>query len=709
MQSQDIDNSEFEEEDNSDAILQSLGGRLLALAEDQVRHRTLVEQRWLADLRQVHAKLTHAEQTALAGAGKSQLVVNITRNKCNAAEARLIDLAAPTDTRHWGIKPTPIPELARMDMDAPAQQNGQPIVDQQGQQVSNRDIVADINEKAKKQAGLMETAISDQLIEAGFNGQIRDIIHDAVRLGTGIIKAPIVVGRQRKSWEEVDGSGVYELGTAEDLRPATEAVSCWNFFPDMRAVTIDEAEYTFERKFLTRKMLRNLATRPGYIVEQISELLKEDPIAISISETHTDEMRNISGVDMAAEDNRYELWEYHGEISFDDLVAAGAINEEEEENPLEVYSGIVEFCGSRVIRALINPMDSGDNIYSVFCWEEDNSSIFGYGVPYLMRNSQKVINASWRMLMDNAGLSVGGQVIIDRNKVTPADGRWELSARKIWFHEDKLGGRVHDAFNITEIESHQQELSAIFDMARQFADEETNLPLIAQGEQTSNITDTAKGMAILMSSADVVMRKTVKSLDDNVYKPLITRFYDWNMQYNPDDSIKGDYEVDARGSDAMMEQAAQESGLMEMANLAGSPAYAPLMKFREMLVRIAKGKKLNPDEIIKTEDELKQEAQNRQPQVDPVLQAQIQLDQQRLQLDQMIAQSDAQLKQQELADKRELGYAKLAMDKELTIGKLAQSLGFEKEKLMTTRQVEGVKAMNFQDELAVKQRTGSGI
>ena len=66
----------------------------------------------------------------------------------------------------------------------------------------------------------------------------------------------------------------------------------------------------------------------------------------------------------------------------------------------------VFFAGNRVIKVSLNPMDSDEQPFSVFNWEKDESSIFGFGVPCLMRSAQKVINASWRMMMDNAGLSV---------------------------------------------------------------------------------------------------------------------------------------------------------------------------------------------------------------------------------------------------------------------------------------------------------------
>jgi hypothetical protein len=108
---------------------------------------------------------------------------------------------------------------------------------------------------------------------------------------------------------------------------------------------------------------------------------------------------------------------------------------------------------------------------------------------------------------------------------------------------------VQKAFWVFEVQSHQAEIAAIIDLAQKFADEETSLPQIAQGEQ-GTAPDTVGGMSILMNSANTVLRRIVKQYDDEVTRPHIRRYYDWNMQYNEDEEIKGDFEIDARGSSA---------------------------------------------------------------------------------------------------------------------------------------------------------------
>ena len=211
-------------------------------------------------------------------------------------------------------------------------------------------------------------------------------------------------------------------------------------------------------------------------------------------------------------------------------------------------------------------MDSDDRPFAVFNWEKDESSIFGFGVPCLMRSAQKVINASWRMMMDNAGLSVADQLVINKELLYPADGSWDMTPKKIWYLRDKTRS-VQEAFSSFSTPSHQVELANIFSMARQLADEETNLPLIAQGEMGPHTTKTSSGMAMLMNSSNIVLRKAVKNWDDDITRPLITRFYDWNMQYNEKAEIKGDFSIEARGSGALLVREKQQENLMIYSNL----------------------------------------------------------------------------------------------------------------------------------------------
>jgi hypothetical protein len=133
-------------------------------------------------------------------------------------------------------------------------------------------------------------------------------------------------------------------------------------------------------------------------------------------------------------------------------------------------------------------------------------------------------------------------------------------------------------FDVFDVPNNQAEFAGIIQLAKEFADEESAMPEIAQGEQ-GPATKTMGGMSMLFNSANVVFRRVVKSWDDDLTKPTLRRHFDWNMQFNPDDSIKGDMQIDARGTSVLLVREIQSQNLMAMvSNFPNNQALAPYIK-----------------------------------------------------------------------------------------------------------------------------------
>ncbi len=520
-----------------------------------------------------------------------------------------------------------------------------------------------------------------------------------------MIKGPIIIGRTKKRWDVMpDGMSVLQI--VEALEPTVERVDPWDFFPDMSAKAVDEAEFIFERRRLSKKQLRDMAQLPGVLVSQLREIVKTSARDTHIAKDFTDDIRNITGINTVGEGNKYEIWEYHGPISKSELIDAMEMSDEgiedyEKDELDDEVEATVFFAGNRVIKVSLNPMDSDERPFSVFNWEKDESSIFGFGVPCLMRSAQKVINASWRMMMDNAGLSVADQLVINKELLYPADGTWDMTPKKIWYLRDKTRS-VQEAFSSFSTPSHQVELANIFSMARQLADEETNLPLIAQGEMGPHTTKTSSGMAMLMNSSNIVLRKAVKNWDDDITRPLVTRFYDWNMQYNEKAEIKGDFSIEARGSGALLVREKQQENLMIYSNLSMAiPEFAKRRDWSELDREIAKSLEVPYDQITLGDEEIAEmEAMNMEMasmQVDPA--------QQKMQLDMQLKQVDLQIRMGKLELDKQKAQAEIANDEaqvQLQIAKMAQ---VERLEMMKLEIQERIKLAELQTQYRISGNT----
>lgn len=701
--------------------------------------RQTIENRWFEDLKQYNGEYDEATLKRIQSYRGSEVFINITRPKTKTAEARLGDMLFPTDDRNWELKPTPVPELTlKLTSEKPAvDERGRvmaspPNAEGETRPVTEADQAMQVMTKAKKKAEAMGLEIEDQLTEAKYPLKARMCIHDACTLGTGVLKGPIVVGRTRRKWVQkvipqtqtfsqrvgsLFGGGsqpsktISMLEISTDPRPSAEHVDIWNFFPDMGAAHMGECRFVYERRYLTHRQLAELARDPYYLKDNIIRALtlgaKQSQLTRSPTAVKRDAVGSEPNSAPQTENELFEAWEFHGPLDIQDLQAAGVADLPPEAEGL--VPGCVVFVGNVVIKAYLNPMETGELPYQVFNYEKDEASIFGFGVPYRMRNSQKVLNAAWRALMDNAGLSVGPQIIINKRTVQPADGDYRLSPRKVWEMTD-INKSVRDVMASFDIESHQAELTEIINMAMRFADEETGLPLIAQGEQGPHITKTAQGMGILMNSANVVTRATVKNFDDGITSPMIRKFYDWNMQNSDKDEIKGDFEVDARGSSVLLSKELQAQNLMTLAsNFAGNPIFGSMLKPLELFRKVVQAMHVSADDVVVSDEEYQNAQENNPPPEDP--QVTVEKSRQEFEVQQFEAKKVASQELERIKHANRM--QEFEADRELELLRMANERGMKVDELKTQLAREKVKGsekrMQIADESAIKSKFGEGI
>lgn len=653
---------------NAHAEMKAVVANLEQMARDRVQRKLPKEQQAIRDLEQYWGRYDEDTQKKLNEGNKSKLFINYTRQKTDAMTARLQDLLFPTDDKNWGISPTPVPTLTEdasasaAAADALALQaseaakeavaDGDPARMQQVSELEQRrdqaqqkaDQLARQVDEGRKRAKLMEYEIEDQLTESNYNAVCRDVLEDACKLGTGIAKGPVTGSVVRKGWKSQQ-DGTYKLVKSDGTsQPAMRHVNWWSYFPDMDARSPTEGEGDLERHLLNRKGLLDLADLPGFDKEAIKRLAKNRDGRESAPAYMADlrnltasavtfSQSNIAGGTTGSTINGkfYHVWEYTGPLDEEDVARlANAIEDPLKRqqmyddidgcDPLERLNCIVWFCEGEVLKFALYPYESGESMYSVFNLVKDETSMFGYGIPFLISDPQAAINAACRALMDNAGLATGPQIVIDSKAVEPVDGVFEIVPRKLWEAKDgiKKDTRPFEAFDIP---MHGQELEAIIGMFKATTDDMSGMPALAQGEQGAGVTKTAQGMALLMNSSNVVFRRYVKNFDDDFTAPNIRRWYDWNMQFSKKEEIKGDYTTDARGSSVLLAREMQATNLTAIIDRFGMhPVYGPMLKAAPLLRKLFQAMMIPTEEVVYTDDEIQtaQAAQAKQePEEDP--------------------------------------------------------------------------------------------
>lgn len=589
--------------------------------------------------------------------GQHRPEVNIIRDKCNLAMAQTITNQFAAGDKNWALKAPPVCDLDEDDI-ATALQAMQAAMPQQppqpGQPPPPPPPLPTIDEIVVFKADLMEKEIENHLIGTKYGMEMRRAMTDRVVLGTGILKGPKNVGYQKKIYVKQptsDGKMIRVPKFVEQKVPCIYRVNPWFFFPDDTATEARQAEDSIEVHPMTKTELRELSARPGFMSDQVELCIKEEPHQYTNS-PFNDPAYLTQGINTLK--NKYLVLEYHGPIKKSELEVMGVVSLIDDPND-EIY-GEVWVCNSRVIRIDLEDIEGCHRIpYKMCVWEADPATPFGFGIPMLARDQQRVVNETYKMILDNAGISAGPQVIIDTTLIKPADGGMACTPWKVWYSTE-FGADVTKAIQFFIPQNAFEGLSQLLSMAREFADTESNIQsLIGGGIQSPQAGGSATGLMIMNQNATAPLFFKAEEWDDNITYPIIEDMYDWEMQYNPKEEIKGDYEIDVRTSTSYLrgqiEQQKLETLSQEIAQ--GSPVAKYINMDDLQMARLA-GMKLPYRGIVKSPQQVAaDEAKAPPPPPDPnLIKAQaemqkVQLDAQRLEFEKQKHDSDQAMAQQQ--------------------------------------------------------------
>jgi hypothetical protein len=677
--------------------------------------------------------------------------VNITRPKTNIAISRMQDSQFPVGGDYnFTMEASPVPKMIAKalsvsepdpDLEAEAAAAGiNPAEAPTPQQVA-KSIVDEAMEAARQ----MTMEIEDDLVETRYGQKARRGIEDLAVLGSVVIKGPVLSPHVRKLYQPElteDGETIQVLGSAVEHRPDIFRVDPRLYYPDPSAREGGEIEDSFELHIMSRTKLLKLADSPAFMRSQVRKAAMSGPDNSIIPNSITDTAYINSGVVVK---NRFVVKEYHGPLDKQALMDGGVIDDVDFEDELADFYGEVWICNGFVIRMSLSYLEGQEGVpYGVASWERDPSSVFGHGVPFLLRHPQRVINNAYLLLLDNASLTSGPQIVLNKEMIEPAtkDGNYDIAPMKVWFLTE-YGADVREAMQFIDVPAQMQGISQIIDMAMQFSDMESSTPLIQQGDMPTG-NNTLTGVAKVMSATNINQKRASMNWDDNITIPLIQRLYHHNMQYGDNEEAKGDQQVRIGGATERIEAEQRAQELERLLGLAMSSEefqmqINPARGFRQLATLIRAGDILRtPEEIeaYKAEMAQAQEGQNPDPEgmkaqaalitaqarqareerEAQMSQAQLQLDQARMQADVQNSQTEALARREQAfadiqvsQDRKDVEMAKLAVAQDKSVRELANDLQITQVNNETQRTKMSVELTKFREETQLKERVGSGI
>lgn len=589
-------------------------------------NRIRINPRLIDCLRRRAGEYAPEKKAQLLAQNQNTIYMMLTAAKCHAAKAWLSDLFNPAGDRAWTLEPTPIADLppdVMQQLVSSAMQGAEQMIAHgmdaqmaatlvQQLVMKHQDRLRDETQReAERRAERMGNKIEDLLIEADWNVAFDEFLDDLSTFPAGILKGLEFRRQKRLMYMQEGGKFVPKPGFV--IAPKVRRVSPFRAYPSPAAGNTLRGHWFIEHHTFTRTDLANMRGAPGYNAEAIAYVLAEFGNAKSgLREwVYTDlERATLEGREHFIFNSGSEIdaLEWSGPISGRQLLEWGIPDTEITDRDDE-YQVSVMVVGNYVIRALVNPDPLGLPDYMRACWKTIPGAFWGRALPELMADSQDVCNATARSLVVNMAMSSGPQVWVEMDRVALGADVKTVAPWKIWYsnNNNASGGPGVGFF---QPQSNAQELMAIYERFSNYADEMTGLPKFAYGsDQGAGAAKTMGGLSMLMNAASKTVKDVVRGIDMQIISPTITKFFNFVMLNDPDDSLKGDLVVKARGSEALVhkEQAAmrQQELLAMTANPIDMQIMGPEGRL-EMLREVVKTGAVPVDRVLPTREEFAQ-------------------------------------------------------------------------------------------------------
>jgi hypothetical protein len=634
-----------DEEASTDPSVGSIVGYVQKRFDKADTARNGEEQRWIRAYRNYRG--IYGPDVQFTSSEKSKVFVKVTKTKVLAAYGQIVEVLFGANKFPISIDPTILPEgvteavhletedtlktmneqqVPEADFGADAAiQPGETLIDFRERLAGLKEKLAPVQDKLKEgeaespsqitfhpamiAAKKMEKKIHDQLEESNARKELRTAAFECALFGTGIMKGPFAVDKEYPNWTD-EG----EYAPLIKTMPRCSSVSIWNFYPDPDASNMDDAEYIIERHKMSRTQIRSLKNRPFFRSNAIDT-------AIAMGESYTKEWweQAMEDDEQETRSERFEVLEFWGYIDTE-MLRDQNVDIPEDMEDVDQVSVNVWVCNGQVLRLVLNPFTPSYLPYYAVPYEVNPYSFFGVGIAENMDDTQTLMNGFMRMAVDNAALSGNLIIEVDETNLVPGQDM-SVYPGKVFRRQ---GGAPGQALFGTKFPNVSNENMQLFDKARVLADESTGFPSFAHGQTgVSGVGRTASGISMLMSAANGSIRNVVKNVDDYLLSPLGKAFFNFNMQFDFDQEIKGDLEVKAQGTESLMANEVRSQRLMQFLQIAQNPALAPFSKMDYIIREIAKSMDLDPDKVVNSmadarlQAELLKEFQAQNPQQQP--------------------------------------------------------------------------------------------
>lgn len=550
-------------EDEQTKRLDEYAVQALVDFEKAVKAKRDTELRWIDDDRLYNGLDILSDSKAYPGDAGDRMengdedrpALRAVRSRTLRYYARLVDMLLPGNDIPMEVKAPSKPDPESFPVIVAMQQGGQQITPA---------IVLDM---AAKAASGMQQTIKDQLLEQQFQDIGAHKIFDACHLGCGLSKGPIMDYSKRRKPMGAKSEIVLE----ESPIPGYSYVDPWMFYYDM-SPSLDDCSMCWEVHLMDRRKVNDLRRFPRVIEKNIDLLLEDKDPQMPTELAQNINTRNKRRDSVETVKDRWAVIEMHGLIDVEDLEKATGIKWEDKKTlPLIEFW----FCNGKAIKWKLSAMECDWRVpYYNFTPFPCDDTIFGYGVPRMGRGGAKLIKGALDATMLNAACAAGAFMAFKKGEVTPADGSWDVVGPKIL--EVQTDGDIKEAIYSFMVASNVDGNLALVQKGLDFLDDDILLDQITQGDISSEEMP-ASGLIQVINLKTVFQRMIAKCADGTWFKKQGERWVQWNLQFNQDGSIKGEFNVNGIASTALVSKDLQIQHLQVGMQVSAQPQFAGMV------------------------------------------------------------------------------------------------------------------------------------
>lgn len=568
--------------DESPQFISQLAGRIRSAWSRNLQNKRLHEMNLLECFRERKGEYGPQELAMIQAQGGSDIYVKSTTGKVRAGIAAIKSIVLPVGKSAFTIDPTPIPTLPPWVQDIVIDRiaSNPNMVDAQGNPIPPADQIEILEGMARQEiermseiaARNMEKRINDEMEQGGARKALSDAIENFVTYPAAIVKGPYFDMKPKIKYE-LGPDGKMQTSQIWERTMCFRAIDPFDAYPAPGSDSVQKGDFC-ERLRMDPSQLYRMRDQMGYNPQEIEEIMQKRSSNKLEGWLFTDvARRQIADEQMFwYESSELDGIHWYGKAQGLELIEWG-MSRDIIGDPLDYYEIDAILVDTHVAKATLNP----DPLYRRNIWdasyEKVAGTIWGQCPPMMMRSISRMINSTSRAMQNNMAHASGFQVEVNAERVAPETNIKDIHPFKVWHtYESEVATNGASALNFFQPSSNADEYMRIIQVWEGMGESATGIPefFAGGGGNGMGADGTARGRAMVMEKAGELLRSSVNNFDEGIIEPMVRYMYDYLMQYDPDDSIKGDCQIRAIGAHALMHRENQRNANLALLETTGN-------------------------------------------------------------------------------------------------------------------------------------------